>query len=293
MLRQITLLCLSLLVCRVVAAHEWDGEGEDGKGRKGKRDRNPEIDKHVFESVCLHPGIEQGMSIGDELTYINDITSMDDNHVTLRFATFFHAVRFEICQDDSKITGMQLSTGLRATTEEIDEDTPKIIMMQRIGSDQGCETLYVGDDEFISEIYVKANQEYVKYIAVHMSNGNKYEYGKQPIIDAAFNHTVFEFSDSQRFLGLYGHETETEDGDKQLVGVGFFRNDCEAHHIYQLTEKEAVAAIVIFALLVACIGFCCLYTCLKYRGRLCPKKRRSEKEIQLPSEDKVTIENRS
>ena len=75
----------------------------------------------------------------------------------------------------------------------------------------------------------------VKHMKFKKNNGYVYEYGKQPNIEAAFNHTVFEFSDAQRLLGAYGHEVETDDGGKKMVGVGFFRNDCEAHNIIELT----------------------------------------------------------
>ena len=107
MLRQIKLLCLGLLFADLAIAHRWDDRDDDdddgdgrGGGRKGRgKDPNPTLDKHVFEVMCLHPGIEQGMTEGDDLTYVNDITSMDDHHVTLQFATFFHVVRVEVCSD--------------------------------------------------------------------------------------------------------------------------------------------------------------------------------------------------
>ena len=45
----------------------------------------------------------------------------------------------------------------------------------------------------------------VKLITLELNDGKKVSFGKEPLVEQAFNHTVFEFSDRQRLMGAYGH----------------------------------------------------------------------------------------
>ena len=76
----------------------------------------------------------------------------------------------------------------------------------------GCEMITLTEFQFVKAIYIKANSQLVKSLTFEMNDGERYSYGKDPIVESAYNHTVFEFTDMQRLMGAYGHQIKLEDG---------------------------------------------------------------------------------
>ena len=235
-----------------------------------------------FIDMCLHHGIEQGDGgRQDDVNRVYDILDMRGQSVEMDFFTYYHVIKLEVCETDVNVTGVQLTLGMRATMDRSHKDDPEYTLA-RLGSDKNCSNLIVNDNEYIRNIYVAADDTMVRSLEIELSSGDGFAYGKLPDVDSGANFTRFEFHDGHRLFGVYGNERINEDGTKELVSIGFMRNDCERSQIAQLREAGLIVSAFV---MLCCVGIwlCVGYACLKNRGQLCPKNK--PREVELPGKD--------
>ena len=100
MLKLLQLIAICLMIGTVLS--QRDG-GKGGDGKRGKRKRNhfhKTMNAVEFGNMCLHPGIEQGMTSGDGLHHRANIYGLSKDQVTVRLAYTYHVTEVEVCAND-------------------------------------------------------------------------------------------------------------------------------------------------------------------------------------------------